>query len=137
MSSSRIREPVRDTEISCFGEIMTAYLGGDERVQSAVFYDLLGETIDYYTCNDLFLTRLSAAHYGLVFSSAKARIDWLKMGDVEMIEVCTTTVESVTVSVGDGYFLTVIASHGAVKGDFYDLVKGVVALLREEAGLNN
>lgn len=114
---------------------MTTYLGGDQRVEAAVFYDNQGETIDYYTRKDLFMTRLTAAHHGLLFDSARTRMAWLQMGTVEMIEVCTSNLESITVPVGDDYCLTVVASAGSVNDDFHELVRGVVALLGEEAGI--
>jgi len=134
MSSDTGRELIRDMERSSFGEIMSALLSSREQIEMAVFFDKEGETIDYYSYQDPFVTRLAAALHGVIFASVRARVKWLDFGNVEMLEFCASRFDSVTVPVGQEFFLTVFVSHGKVDAALYDLMAQVVIMLREEMG---
>ncbi len=131
---SDVREPMRDTIISSFGEILEAVFSPFEGLDLVVFYDVLGETIDYYSFRELFFTRLAAAHHGLIFDSTRARFEWLGLGNVEVFEIRTSTQDSITWTVSDDNFITVITQPGAIDEKLQAAIERAVELLREEAG---
>ena len=133
MSDTDKRESQRDTNLSTFGMIMEPLCRDFEQIETAVFYDKQGETIDYFTLKDPYLTRLVAAHHGLVFESANAKTKWLDMGVVEMIEIVMGQLDTVTVRVGEDIYLSVIAQAGTIDDEIRTAIEKTVRQLREEA----
>jgi len=136
MNDNHLRQPKRDMDITIFGETMAALSKRFSQIELAVFFDASGETIDYHSYRDLFVTRLTAAHHGLIFQSVLARLEWLGMGKLEMIEICAMDLDSVTVPIGDDLYLTVMMSKGAIDSDFLDALNQTVMSLKKEAGLD-
>jgi predicted regulator of Ras-like GTPase activity (Roadblock/LC7/MglB family) len=134
MSGTDERESQRDMNISTFGEILKGLCGKFSQVETAVLYDALGETIDYCSYKDPFATRLTAAYHGLIFETTRERCKWLEMGAVDMIEIFSTDHDSVTIGIGEGLCLTIIASPGAIDSKLSASLEEVKLLLREEAG---
>lgn len=134
MSEAEQRESLRDMKISSFGEILKALCQRFKQIEAAVFYDGLGETIDYFSNEDPFLTRLMAAYHGLIFETTKERCKWLDMGVVDMIELFTEKKDTLTMWIGEGVCLTVVASSGGIDSEIFDSLVEVKELLREEAG---
>ncbi|MCP4606158.1 MAG: hypothetical protein GY847_37535 [Proteobacteria bacterium] len=134
MSPEQNQEPRRDATISPFGEILRTLCQSYDQIEAAVFYDTLGETIDYFSYQEPYLTRLTAAHHGLIFESARFSLDWLKMGKIEMLEICNSQNDSVTVRIDDDSFLTIVTRSGTMNEELYELLKKATLLLREEAG---
>ncbi|MCP4674916.1 MAG: hypothetical protein GY854_05285 [Deltaproteobacteria bacterium] len=134
MSNPEQRESQRDTNLSTFGVIMETLCRDFEQIETAVFYDKLGETIDYFTLKDPYIIRLVAAHHGLVFESANVRTKWLNMGVVEMIEITMAGLDTVTVRVGEDIYLSVITQTGTIDDEIRGAIENTVKLLREEAG---
>ncbi len=135
MNDNHLRQPKRDMDITIFGETMAALSDRCYQIELAVFFDASGETIDYHSYRDLFVTRLAAAHHGLIFQSVLARLKWLGMGKLEMIEICARDLDSVTVPIGDDLYLTVMTEKGAIDSEFHDALGQTVLSLKKEAGL--
>jgi predicted regulator of Ras-like GTPase activity (Roadblock/LC7/MglB family) len=126
------REPQRDMDISKFGEILMRVEESNIPIEAAVFFDDEGETIDYFTYRDPFSTRLLAAHLGIVFQSAKARLSWLRAGEVDMVEIRATLYDSVTLRVGMGCFLSVLLKSGELDHRLLATLEKVAEELRDE-----
>jgi predicted regulator of Ras-like GTPase activity (Roadblock/LC7/MglB family) len=134
MNSEASQTPERDMDVSGFSEILKGLFTRHPSVEVAVFYDNLGETIDYYSRIDPFKTRLTAAHIGLVFDSALSRCKWLEMGTVEMIEIETKSWYIATATVAEGCYLTVVKQAGVDDGDIAVSLKETMSALAKEAG---
>ncbi len=136
MKNKSKKQPNRDTGATVFGDIMAAFAERFDQVEAVVFFDASGETIDYHSFLDLFVTRLAAAHHGLIFQSVFARLAWLEMGSVDRIEIGATGMDTVTLLVGEDLYLTVVASCGTIDSDLHDAIDETVLALRQEAGLD-
>ena len=124
----------RDMDISSFGKILKDFCDSNEGIETVIFYDNSGETIDYHTLIDPYSTRLTAAHHGVIFEMIRARLGWLNMGNIERIEICTTERESVTIRVGDDSFITVVTQKGIIDDKLQSALKNTALLLFNEAG---
>lgn len=133
MGNAEERESQRDMNISSFGEILKVLCDKFKRLETAVFYDERGETIDYCSFDDPFATRLMAAHHGLIFQTTRERCKWMKMGALDMMEIHMENKDSVTIWIGEGVCLTIVAPSGAIDSELYDSLDEVKRLLREEA----
>lgn len=118
--------------MSRFGEIMAILEKNCDEFEAAVFFDSEGETIDYYSYLDPYTTRLIAAHHGILYESLQYRLRWLKMGEIKMVEICSDELESVTVHVGEEYYLTAIVRRGGNPLELYDQIDTLKSLLRNE-----
>ena len=125
----------RDVSRSAFSKILATLEEGCDGFIAAIFYDELGETIDYHSYLDPFDTRLVAAHHGLFMSSANGRSKWIGIGQVNYIEVLAYERESLTVSVGDELFLTVLVKIGALNATLHKRVNAIVDTLCDEIGV--
>lgn len=135
MSGAPERQPLRDTAESPFSRVLSALAEGCAGFRAAVFYDAEGETVDYHSFLDPFETRLVGAHHGVVLASASARFRWLGLGAVERLEVRAGWCDTISVSLGSGYYLTVVLEAGAADESLEAAIETAVAALREEAGL--
>ena len=129
------RSPQRDSAESPFSEILAELAVCARGFRAAVFFDRDGETIDYHSFLEPFETRLAGAHHGVVVSSARARFAWLGLGQLERLEFCAGWRDSVTVSLGDEYYLTVLVEAGTLDDELNAAVDEVAARLKQEAGL--
>jgi predicted regulator of Ras-like GTPase activity (Roadblock/LC7/MglB family) len=135
MSEVAARQPLRDSVESVFSEILFRMESACADFEAAVFYDAEGETIDYHSYLDPFDTRLAAAHHGVIMSLAGAKARWLEMGGVKMMEISSPKCDIVTMVLGDGYFVTVIAGPGAIDDKVIDGFLEILVSLKEEAGI--
>lgn len=122
----------RDVERSAFAEILSHIDGVCPGFRAAIFYDSEGETIDYHSYLDPFDTRLAAAHIGVVASSAARRFTALKWGELEQLEIHATHLDSVTVSMGDGLFISVIVATGNLNQIIYRKLIEVIKEIKQE-----
>ena len=122
----------RDMERSAFAEILSHIDGVCPGFKAAVFYDREGETIDYHSYLDPFDTRLAAAHIGVIVASAIRRFENLALGKVEQIEIHAEHLDSVTVAIGEGLFLSVIVSSGHLSQIVYRKLIEVISEIRSE-----
>ena len=134
MKKSEHRELQRDNDISSFGEILKKLCDRFEKIETAVFYDALGETIDYHSYRDPYSTRLIAAHHGLIFEFAREKLIWLEMGNIDMFEIFSENCDSVTIRIGDEICLTVVTEAGAIDSEMYAFLEETKVALRAEAG---
>jgi hypothetical protein len=134
VTASNPEQPDRDMNLSDFGKLMAAFAKGYKHVQVAVFFDSLGETIDYLSYVDPFIARLAAAHHGLIFESAAARLKWLQLGDIKTLEISAGDLDSLTVKVEEDVYLTVMADHGTIDDKMCQSVFDLAEKLRQEAG---
>jgi predicted regulator of Ras-like GTPase activity (Roadblock/LC7/MglB family) len=121
-------------DMSVFGVALEAFSKRHAQVKIAILYDALGETIDYYSIHDPFVARLAAAHHGLIFVSTQSRLAWLKLGKVEVVEICATHSDSLTMEIGDEIYLTVVVSHASIDNALSDDLTELASQLRIEAG---
>jgi hypothetical protein len=135
MPGDRAAPPPRDSLASPFARILSGLVAACDGFETAVFFDDLGETIDYYSYLDPFTARLIGAHHGVLFASANSRFEWLGAGPVSCLEVSAGRRDSVTVRVAPGYFLTVMVRAGASTDALLERLAGVAAELRAEAGM--
>ena len=129
MSSDPNQQPLRDMNMSEFGVALEIFSQHHQQVEIAILYDAFGETIDYYSRRDPFVARLAAAHHGLIFGSAQARLHWLKLGNIEIVEITATQLDSLTVEIGEEIYLTVVVTHNAVDPSFLDALDVLVSQL--------
>jgi hypothetical protein len=134
MNADAHQPPVRDMDLSVFGVALEAFSERHSQVKIAILYDTLGETIDYYSDRDPFVARLAAAHHGLIFGSIQSRLLWLKLGKVEVIEICATHLDSFTREIADGLYLTIIVTHASMDNSLLDEFDELASKLRKEAG---
>ena len=135
MSDVAPRQPLRDSVESVFSEILSRIETACAGFEAAVFYDTEGETIDYHSYLDPFDTRVAAAHHGVIMSLAEAQARWLEMGSVKIVEMSSPKCDIVTMALGDGYFVTVIAGAGSINDGVIDAFFETLVSLREEAGI--
>ena len=122
----------RDMERSAFADILSDIDGVCPGFLAAVFYDGEGETIDYHSYLEPFDTRLAAAHIGVVAASAARRFEALSLGQVEQIEIHAEYLDSVTVSMGDDLYLSVIVTSGHLNQLIYRKLIEVIRDIRKE-----
>ncbi|MDJ0762706.1 MAG: hypothetical protein QNJ97_06915 [Myxococcota bacterium] len=135
MSKETASPSERDMDVSIFSELLRPLSDQFNAVETLVFHDISGETIDYYSSKDPYATRIIAAHYGLIFESAKARLKWLALGTLARINIYGDHCDCVISPVGDDSYLTVIATPGTIDTDAFDAsLCRIVENLREEAG---
>jgi hypothetical protein len=125
----------RDSTESPFARILSQLDSACDGFETAVFFDDLGETIDYYSYLDPFGARLAAAHHGVLFSSANARLEWLGAGPVTQLQICAGGRDSVTLRVAKGYYLTVVVRAGGLSDALFSRIAEVVDAFRVEAAL--
>jgi predicted regulator of Ras-like GTPase activity (Roadblock/LC7/MglB family) len=135
MSDERAARPSRDSTASPFARILSKLESACEGFETAVFFDNLGETIDYHSYLDPFSARLVAAHHGVLFSSATARLEWLGAGPVTQLQICAGGRDSVTLRVAKGYYLTVVVRAGGLSDALFSRIAEVVDAFRVEAAL--
>jgi predicted regulator of Ras-like GTPase activity (Roadblock/LC7/MglB family) len=135
MSDAHATMPPRDSTASPFARILSELESACDGLETAVFFDDLGETIDYYSYLDPFSARLVAAHHGVLFSSATHRLEWLGAGSVAQMEICGGNRDSVTLRVAPGYFMTVVVRAGALSDALAARIAEVAAEFCTEAGL--
>ncbi len=121
--------------LSSFGEILENLSGFGIPFEAAVFFDDAGETIDYHSTLDPYLTRLIAAHHGVIFESARSRLAWLNVGQVNMMEIRSAERDSITLRVGEECFVVLIAPAGSIDNATHEALEQVAAQLLEEIGL--
>ena len=122
-------------ELSIFGEILSALCKRFETIEAVIFHDALGETIDYISKIDAYLTRVAGAHHGLIFLSTKSRFKWLGLGDVERVSTYGNDKEILTVQVDHDTCITVIAEKDTLDDEsFEELLNQVLKQLRDEVG---
>lgn len=128
-------EPQRDMSFSAFTGALRKLCERCPGVSLAVFFDSMGETIDYHTLSDPFTTRLVAAHYGVVFESCRARMTWLGMGDLQTIEMAYDDGSvGIIAVVGEECCLLIAAEGGSDPDVIHRCTQEAVEELREEAG---
>ena len=125
----------RDVRRSAFGKILATLEEGCDGFIAAIFYDELGETIDYHSYLDPFDTRLAGAHHGLFMSSINGRSKWIGIGQVNYIEILASERESLTVLVGEELFLTVLVKIGALNATLHKRVNDIIDILCDEIGV--
>ena len=62
------------------------------------------------------------------------KMSWLKMGNIDMLEISAERYDSVTIRIGEEICLTVVLAAGEIDPDLYESLEEVKAALREEAG---
>ncbi len=129
------RTPQRDTAPSGISRILELFFGGNLAVDAAVLFDQTGETVDYHAVLDPFETRLAAAYCGIIFESARYRMEWLEQAKLESLQFTTDKYDILTLPIGDGFFLTILVREGALDDDLLDTVNGVREALLSEIGL--
>ena len=122
----------RDMDRSAFAEILSHIDGVCPGFLAAVFYDSEGETIDYHSYLEPFDTRLAAAHIGVIVASAARKFSALQLGKIEQIEIHATHLDSVTVSMGDDLFLSVIVTAGHLNQLIYRRLIEIIREIRRE-----
>ena len=135
MSATPNQQSQRDMSMSAFGTTLETFAKHYSQVEIAILYDSLGETIDYYSSQDPFVTRLAAAHHGLISSSVQARFEWLKLGKIEVVEISATQLDSLTVEIGEEIYLTVVVTHASGDATLLDALHTLAAQLRVEIDL--
>ena len=135
MNDPRAAGLQRDSALSVFGEILVGCEGVCEGLLAAVFFDDEGETIDYYSYLDPFDTKLHAAYYGVIMSQGHARARWLGLGDLDIMLLFSERVDSIILSLGEGFGLTLIATAGSFGESTADDLGEVIERLRVEAGI--
>lgn len=120
---------------SPFAAILARLRDEFKGVEAAAFFDSEGETIDYDGILDPFMTRLLAAHHGVIRASFQSRLDWLNLGRVEIFEIRTSEKETITLPVAEDFYLTVVVESGASSVQLRNAIEEVASALREEAGL--
>ncbi|MBN2525198.1 MAG: hypothetical protein JXR76_02310 [Deltaproteobacteria bacterium] len=125
----------RDMERSAFAEILSHIDGVCPGFRAAVFYDSEGETIDYHSYLEPFDTRLAAAHIGVIAASAARRFDSLNLGEVEQIEIHAEKLDSITMSMGDDLFLSVIVTSGHLNQMIYRKLIEIIRDIRREINI--
>jgi predicted regulator of Ras-like GTPase activity (Roadblock/LC7/MglB family) len=135
MAESAARSPQRDSAESPFSDILAALAGCCPGFRAAVFFDGDGETVDYHSFLEPFETRLVGAHHGVVMSSARSRFAWLGLGELERLEYNAGWRDSITVSLGGDYYLTVLVETGTVTEELSATIDAVAVRLKQEAGL--
>ena len=118
-----------------FSEILAELARDCEGFETAVFFDEVGETIDFYTRLDPFGARLVAAYHVVLFLSAQTRLAWLGAGRATQLEIFAEHRESVTMEVGDGYFVTAVVRTGHSGETLLVQLGEVARRLRAEAGV--
>lgn len=129
-----MEEATRDMAPSGFCGILSRLAATAPGVQAAIFFDGLGETIDYYSCLDPYLTRLMGAHHGIIYGHVATTLAWLRLGVVEMVEIRSAERTTLTVPVGEDCFLTVVVDGAELDAAFLDALVGCVAELKQEVG---
>ena len=132
MTANPNQQPLRDMNMSAFGVALGTFSKQHSQVEIAILYDALGETIDYYSSHDPFVARLAAAHHGLIFGSAQARLEWLKLGRIQVVEISASRLDSLTLEIGEEIYLTVVVAHASVDTAFLDALDTLVSQLRAE-----
>jgi predicted regulator of Ras-like GTPase activity (Roadblock/LC7/MglB family) len=135
MADERAAVPPRDSIESPFARILSKLESACEGFETAVFFDNLGETIDYYSYLDPFSARLVAAHHGVLFSSADARFEWLGAGPTMQVEIYALNRDSVTIRVAKGYFMTVVVRAGTLSEELFSRIAEVAVEFCTEAGI--
>jgi predicted regulator of Ras-like GTPase activity (Roadblock/LC7/MglB family) len=135
MTEVRATLPARDSIESPFARILSKLESACEGFETAVFFDDLGETIDYYSYLDPFGARLVAAHHGVLFSSAHHRLEWLGVGSTTHLEIYALNRDSVTLRVAKGYYLTVVVRAGALSEELFSKIAEVAVEFCTEAGI--
>jgi hypothetical protein len=133
--SDEIRETQRDVPPSPFADILAGVSARIPGALVAVFFDVEGEAIDYHSCLDPYQTRLVAAHWVVLFESARQRLQWMKSGELSRLDSFGSTHWTVTVQVGGGYYLTVIIASGGEGEDLEAALEETVVRLRMETGI--
>jgi predicted regulator of Ras-like GTPase activity (Roadblock/LC7/MglB family) len=103
--------------------------------ETAVFFDDQGEAIDFHTRSDPYGARLIAAYHVVLFMSAHARLEWLGAGRTTQLEIFAQRRESVTMTVGDGYYVSVVVRAGSCGDALLERLVDVAEKLRAEAGV--
>ena len=135
MSDPAQHAPQRDAETSRFQEILSTLERATRGFVAAVFFDNEGETIDYHSYLDPYSTRLVAAHHGVTFQSLVHRMDWLAGGSMLRLDIVTAEMETTTLPLGEGLFLTVCLKRDDQREDIEPVLATVIVELREECGL--
>ena len=135
MSGETQPEARRDSAESPFSSILASLAERVEGFRAAVFFDGEGETVDYHSLLDPFETRQIGAHHGIVLGSAAARFRWLGLGEVDRFEIRSGWRDSVTVALGEGYFLSLVVEAGAATEEIDEPLAEAAAALKNEAGL--
>lgn len=135
MEQPETRTPLRDMDESVFTSILATLEGVCPGFETAVFFDGEGETIDYFSYLDPFDTRLTAAHIGVVVASAMHRFRWMNLGEVKVIEIYAAKKESVTISLGEDLFFSVVVAAGNLSNQLYKYLWDVTVKLRDEIGI--
>ena len=126
--------PERDMDKSVFADILSEIDGVCPGFEAAVFYDKEGETIDYHSYLDPYDTRLVAAHLGVVAFFASQKMSGKRWGDINFMEISGTIRDSITVSMGDGLFISVMVKSGHLNRAVHRKIHAVIAKLKNEIG---
>jgi predicted regulator of Ras-like GTPase activity (Roadblock/LC7/MglB family) len=135
MADERETAPLRDSSASPFARILSELESACVGFETAVFFDDLGETIDYHSYLDPFSARLVAAHHGVLFSSATHRLEWLGAGATTHLEIYAANRDSVTLRIAEGYYMTVVVRAGALSEALFTRIAEVAVEFCSEAGL--
>ena len=135
MTDERAAAPSRDSIASPFARILAKLESSCDGFETAVFFDDLGETIDYHSYLDPFSARLVAAHNGVLFSSADHRLEWLGAGPAVQMAIFAAHRDSVTLRIAKGYYLTVVVRAGLLSDELFARIEEVAAEFRVEAGI--
>ena len=135
MNGARTSVPPRDSTASPFARILSELESACEGFETAVFFDDLGETIDYYSYLDPFSARLVAAHHGVLFSSANNRLEWLGAGPTTQMEIYTSKRDSVTIRIAKGYYMRVVTRAGSLSEELFAKIVEVALEFCGEAGI--
>ncbi len=134
MTKSPLRNPQRDMDPSGIGKILELFFGGNHSVTAAVLFDNTGETVDYYAILDPFETRLAAAYCGILFESAKYRLNWLTKSNTESVEFSTEIYDVITVPICEEFLFTLIVKTGNLDESLRDALAAVLEALSNEIG---
>jgi len=135
MNDARTSVPPRDSTASPFARILSELESACDGFETAVFFDDLGETIDYYSYLDPYSARLVAAHHGVLFSSTNHRFEWLGAGSTMQLEIYAANRDSVTLRVAKGYYMTVVVRAGTLSDELFTRIAEVAVEFCAEAGI--
>ncbi len=124
----------REQARTAFTELLEEILVGCPGAVAAIFSDAEGETVDYCTFLEVFDTQIAGAQWGSVLAGIRDLVLKVRQGELDAVHVRGTDRDFLIQLVGEGYYLTLILSHGVGWGHALTRARELLRALHRESG---
>lgn len=124
----------REQARTAFTELLEEVVVNCPGAIAAIFSDAEGEAVDYCTFLEVFDTQIAGAQWGSVVAGVREMVAKVGLGELDAVHVRGTDRDFLIQLVGEGYYITLVLSHGVGWGHALARARELARALHRESG---